>query len=44
MTDFGLNLKGGDVSLIINTFMDTLQEFIRTYLLKELEGTTLNAL
>lgn len=41
--NFGLVTKGGDLSVIVNNFSDLIQEFVRKYLLGELNNETRNA-
>lgn len=40
MEDFGINLIGGDISLLLAAFEETFNEFVRSYLLGKLNDST----
>jgi hypothetical protein len=42
--DFGLDMIGGDISILIDYFSETLKGFIRQYLLGEMNDSTKGAL
>lgn len=44
MEDFGLELEGGDLSLVVDYFRDAIKTFIRDYLLGKMNDQTKAAL
>ena len=38
VADFGVEMKGGDVSMVINNFSDVLEEFVKTYLIGRMDA------
>ena len=44
MSDFDLIYKGGDVAFLIDNFSDTLKEFVRTYVVGQMDKSTRKAL
>jgi hypothetical protein len=37
MSDFNLTFKGGDIAFLIDNFSDTLKEFVRDYIVGQME-------
>lgn len=44
MSDFELTYKGGDVAFLIDNYSDTLKEFVRKYIVDQMEDPVRNAL
>jgi hypothetical protein len=44
MSDFNLTFKGGDVAFLIDNFSDTLKEFVREYIVGQMEDPARKAL
>ena len=40
VTDFGLELEGGDVSLLVNSFSDMIEDFVKSYLIGTMDTQT----
>lgn len=44
MSDFDIIYKGGDVAFLFDNFSDTLKEFVRTYIVGQMDKATRKAL
>ena len=40
VSDFDLTFKGGDVAFLIDNFNDTLKEFVKTYVIGQMDQPT----